>query len=362
MKRILLHTSGLVCLVFAMCLSPVLAQDRPSLQFPPEEAVFQVSAPVAKDGLEYQVLYPPVLAMPDRKGLTPLELGLRVTNRGKKSVQYFPERGMPLLKSADGKLLKIHAWGCDHYRGTPGRVSIQPLRPFSVIDHARLYGTEKGALLTWEDDSGFVWSYDDLSPGKYFLSLDYTTWDLDPKDKSYFSVQTKEVPVELREMKTSKKIAFPEYAVSALADATWEAPAGGKQGPVGLGFRIARMDKSESAGIGPTISKIRLTSSNGRHFDSTRTGDRIARRPLVPCMTRPEISFTYLEPAILLNTGRSLSLLWVDADGNLLQVQGLQPGKYGARYSIQGLHAKMPYDRLLWHEEMQTAELTLQIQ
>ena len=70
--------------------------------------------------------------------------------------------------------------------------------------------------MSWEDETGSVWSYEALHPGNCLLELQYTATH--PKGVWIGEARTKAAAVEIRELKASTPVVANQIEVCALAD------------------------------------------------------------------------------------------------------------------------------------------------
>src|SRR5262249_52990638 len=103
-----------------------------------------------------------------------IDLGLRFTNRGDKALRLnLADTIRPVLKYADGKEVKVSGGRRETYPVEP--VLVAPGKSDTVRWRARVESLKnKNAFrLTWTDGTGFVWTFDEVATGKYFLHFEY---------------------------------------------------------------------------------------------------------------------------------------------------------------------------------------------
>jgi hypothetical protein len=330
---------------------------KPAVKIP-FMGVFVASDAVTKDNLEYQALSYPVWPLPEEKGVSVLELGIRVTNRNSKPVSFLPIVGTPVLKTTDGKAVLPRGPSIISPQRLPEVLSIEPSKSITAYESCLLHGSKKGPSLNWKQAGGAWWLYDRLQSGPYVLQLRYQTQGEAGEARD---VLTKGITIVLRKLNASNKVFSNGLAVSALADQTWRAPEPGKHTFINIGFRLTNVKGPNSAGVIPSISTVTITSSGGVSTSAAKTGQIIPRRPPQVFHMVPDISYTYAEPLILSNTGKSLALTGADGHGNGWQIKGLHPGKYMVRYVIQGQKGATPDAWTSWTGEIKTAEIEVEI-
>jgi hypothetical protein len=319
----------------------------------------QASEPVKVNELELQVLAGGVWPVPAAGGLSPLQLQLRVTNRGKDHVSFLPILGQPILQTPDGNSVVTRCLGGNGLRRLPDRVTIEPGKSFTVTEPAQLFASPGGSRLSWMDETGSVWSSDDLPTGKYLLSLQYTSTGRNGEWVG--KGQTAALAIEIRDLKASPSGTANALEVWALADGTWRVPAEGKQTRIDLGFRIANARKPAWARIFPCISAVSIKSADGKEHLANRAATVPAEGSPPALHMEPDVSRTLAQPALLFHSGQALALTWVDSAGTVWQFEGLKPGKYTVRYTIQAQKGKTPAEWTTWVGEIQTAALEVEI-
>ncbi len=326
--------------------------------WPPER--LHVSNPVTMKDLAFEVVASPVWPTPGPNGVSLLRLQLQVTNLGKETVRFLPILGEPILRTADGEPLTSKNHGRNGGRRLPEPLVLDPGKTVTVEEPLRLAsGGAKGMSLNWNDETGSYLSIDMLQPGTYLLALHYNT----TKRKGVWAgeVRTESVPVEIRELSASPPTVANDLELVALADGAWPVPAVGKHNVVYLGFRIQSVRKPVWARVIPSITEVKMTSSDGQEMPVKKaTAVRPARQPQGLHM-EPAVSRTLAQPARIAPFGQCLVLTWVDAGGNSWHIEGLQPGKYTVRYVIRAQEGKTAQDWTTWTGEMQTATLNVEI-
>jgi hypothetical protein len=333
-----------------------LPPPRPASNVP---VTVQASEPVKVNELEFQVLAAGLWPVPAAGGLSPLQLQLRVTNRGKDNVSFLPILGQPSLQTADGQPVQTRCLGGNGLRRLPDQITIEPGKSFTVTEPAQLFSNPDGPRLSWMDETGSVWSSDSLRPGKYLLSLQYTSMGRNGEWAG--KAQTAALAFEIRELKASASVTSKGLEVWALADGAWRAPAEGKQTRIDLGFRIANAQKPAWARIFPCIGTVSIKSVDGKEHLPNKAGTVSAEGSPQALHMEPDVSRTLAQPALLFQSGQALALSWVDSAGTVWQFEGLKPGKYTVRYTIQALKGKTPAEWTTWTGDIQTAPLEVEI-
>jgi hypothetical protein len=331
----------------------------PARPGPNPPALWQASEPVRVNELEFQVLATQVWPAPAAGGLSPLQLQLRVTNRGKENVLFLPILGQPVLQTADGKPLEARNHGRDGLRRLPDKVTLEPGKPFTVTEPARLFANPKGLSLGWMDETGSYWSCDGLQPGKYLLSLRYSSTGRNGEWAG--KAQTVALAVTIRELKASPPVTANALEVCALADGVWRVPAEGQQMLIELGFRLTNAQKPNWARLFPGIAAVQLKASDGKELPVSKAGTVVPEGPPLALHMEPGVSRTLAQPAVLSHAGGALALTWVDSGGTVWRVEGLRPGKYTLRCTIQAQPGKTPAEWTTWTGQLQTEPLEVEI-
>jgi RNA polymerase sigma factor (sigma-70 family) len=339
---------------FAIVPPPKQREEVPN--FP---AALQASEPANVKALVFQTLTNSVWPAPGPGGLSPLQLQLRVSNRGKDNMRFLPILGTPVMTTVDGKPLKAQLHGNDHIRRLPNPTLLEPGKAVTATELARLFRRDKGLSLYWEDEGGSVWSYDGLQPGKYLLSLHYKSTG--PSGTWAGEASTKAVTIEIRELHASAPVVVNQLEVSALADATWPVPAAGKQSLIALGFRVTKVKQPTWARIFPRIAAVQAESADGRVHPVKKVATGLPGWAPQALHMNPDVSRTLAEPATLSRTGQLLALTWADSEGNVWQIEGLRPGRHTVSYVIHADKGKTPEQWTTWTGEVQTAAVEVTI-
>jgi hypothetical protein len=355
-----------------------------------------------QDHLEFQIISGSIWPLPERvqkagreaglpTGATPVRFQLRIANHQKAQVRLLSTVGTPMLRSADGKELKVHLFGADHLR-VPRYVLLAPGATATVSGSATVFtGGRHGTCLWWEDAFGTNWWIDGLNPGKYLLSLRYNSREGAEGNSAVRNsgawlgdVRTAEVLIEIVELQASRPVVFhgveaqsrgdgkweihkaadlgwkDDIEVRALAESSWQAPAAGKQTQVCLGFRMSTVEKWWVRTL-PSIVQVSLESADGVELPTKKGPTKISAEPPQLLGLRPEFSDSVAIPAILFRNGKTLTLAWADRTGQVWHVEDLQPGRYTVRYTIHGDKGDVSQSISYWVGEGRTEAVTVEI-
>ena len=328
-------------------LSTSVPDLEPKAKAKPEDnlpAILQTSKPAKADDLEFQIVSRSIWPMPAAAGSSGVQFQLKVANRGKKDVVFLPVVGKPILQTADGKEVPMKMSGRNHLRVLPKPVTIEAGKSLTVGGSAAMGTYNKKTAIGWEDETGMVWSIGggDLTPGKYLFSLQYRTAELGYDDKSVAKtgswlgdVRTAPVSVEIVDLKAFAPAVTNGLEVVPLTDAAWQAPAMGKQTQVCLGFRIRTVDKPKYyPWIVPAMASVSIKSADGTELPARKTTATVAVFEPQMMVIRPEENYSVANPAVLFRAGKTLTLAWADAAGNVWQIDNLTPGQYSVRYVV----------------------------
>jgi hypothetical protein len=125
-----------------------------------------------------------------------------------------------------------------------------------------------------------------------------------------------------------------QVEVTAAAEATWQAPAAGKQTQVCLGFRMATVEKWWVRII-PSIATVSIKSADGVELPVRKTATKVSVAAPQFLTLRPEYSTTIATSASLFHDAKTMTLAWADRTGQVWHVEGLKPGRYAVRCLIR---------------------------
>ncbi len=182
------------------------------------------SEAVRVNGLDFQIVAPMIWIIPAEKQATAIPLALKVTNHTEKDVRLSLMDTIDInLKDAAGNY--VGRSGARDDTKSPAPLLIGKGQSASVTENAKLVhaGGKPGTVsLTYQDDTGTVWYYDDLRPGKYTLSASYANEGLD-KDAGpplwVGKATTKELAIEISDRVPATASAAPPTPDKARAAA-----------------------------------------------------------------------------------------------------------------------------------------------
>jgi hypothetical protein len=172
------------------------------------------AAAVEKDGVTFELVLPDrTWSLPESKpGLkTPIELGLRITNKSEKPLTFGRYGGsdeMPIaeMMGADGKALQRNLLEVLRHSGPQESAFalVQPGKSVKFLLDAGLFW-ERGTLrLGGKDGHGGGWFFDDLKPGRYQVRIVYESKDasvtLKPSGKVLKDIWTGRIETPLVEV------------------------------------------------------------------------------------------------------------------------------------------------------------------
>jgi RNA polymerase sigma factor (sigma-70 family) len=138
-----------------------------------KDAAYEESKAVRVDGVDFQAVIEKKRLVADPALKQPIDLGLRITNGGGQPLQFsLADTIRPLIETA-GKPIKPGGGRNGTKRVEP--VLLGPGKSTTIRWSARLEGLNDGKSLRliWTDDTGWVWYFDGLGPGKYLLRFEY---------------------------------------------------------------------------------------------------------------------------------------------------------------------------------------------
>jgi hypothetical protein len=324
-------------------------------------------------------------------GASPVRFQLRITNYQNKDVKLLAAVGQLLLRAADGQEFKVHPAGAKHLR-VPQYVTLAARKTTTIKGSANFStGGPYGTCLWWEDEFGTNWYIKGLKPGDYTLRLRYDTRrlaegnDFMLKSGAWLGdVRTAEVPIKIIELQASapavvsgvearsladgtwqlKKAADmgwkDDVEVTALVEATWKAPAAGRATPVGLGYRMATVEKWWVRII-PGLAAVSLRSTDGVELPVKKTTAKVTQVAPPLLALRPEFSHTVAIPAALARDGKTLTLAWADATGQVWHVENLKPGRYAVRYHLRAEKGEPSQFISYWVGDIRTPPVMIEI-
>jgi hypothetical protein len=139
------------------------------------KADLKVSRAVRVNGVDFQAVADPKYVLPLPGERRPFDVGLRITNAGKKALLFnLYDTIRPTLRSADGKVIKGIA-GVRFRTAIPRPILVGPGKTETVWRRAHQTWTTDRArlLLLIPDGAGGAWNFDGLRPEKYKLSFEH---------------------------------------------------------------------------------------------------------------------------------------------------------------------------------------------
>jgi RNA polymerase sigma-70 factor (ECF subfamily) len=329
------------------------------------------SKAVRSGAVEFQTVVDARCPVPAAGGSSPIDIGLRLTNRGGKELVFdlFDTITMN-LKSADGKLLERDG-------GRNVTLPCPPLglgagRSATVFRSGRIEWQKDGKalVLTGPDGAGGVWLFRGLGPGKYLLSIQYENTEARERiapevirGRTVWKGQAQTEPVEFAIV--PPKAAQPGRAAAVekdgvafellLPDQTWSIPEDkpGLKTPTKLGLRLTnKTDKPlRFARFATPLPEI--AGLDGKPLKPTAGVWK--RTPLIT-----EADFPLVLPGESVTFSIDAALFWRDGNlqwggsyanagdatawGSSWSFHDLKPGRYKVRVVYQSKQASATVD------------------
>jgi RNA polymerase sigma-70 factor (ECF subfamily) len=349
---------------------------------PPKVEPTGKAAAIERDGMTFELVLPDrSWSIPENKpGLkTPIELGLRITNRSEKALTFGRYGGsdemlIAEMTGADGKALQRNLLEVFRHSGPQESdfALVLPGKSVTFFLDAGLFWERGTHRLGGKDGHGGGWFFDDLKPGRYQVRIVYESKDasvtLKPsgkvmKDIWTGKVETPFVEVSLgnggREHEKDKGAAAVERDGAAfelvLPDRAWSIPEDkpGLKTPTKLGLRVTNKTDKPLRFARFATPFPEIAGSDGMPLKPT-TGVW-KRTPLIT-----EADFPLVLPGKSVTFSIDAALFWQDSNlqwggsyahagdatgwGSSWSFQDLKPGRYKIRIVYQSKEASATVD------------------
>jgi RNA polymerase sigma factor (sigma-70 family) len=312
------------------------------------------SLAVRVNGADFQALVQKKMTAPAPGGALAVDLGLRITNRGKKALLFsVQDTFRVVLRSALGQVVQGKLFGSDGARRPNPPVRVEPGKAETIAPPTSLlWSKESNSLLLCTTGSdGNEWRFAGLQPGKYVVSFEYANAKRQDGERPLwvgkgttregaFEIVSPEKKATISDKAKFKSVSVNQVDFQAVLETQWSVPAPGGQQVVDLGLQMT--NRSTRTLLVNSYHTLRpgLKSADGKLFPVMNGVTFRSGFPL-PLLLAPGKTTTIRPRAHLdwLKDGKSLRLIAYENSGRVWYFEGLQPGKYFFDFGYENTEA-----------------------